>query len=67
MNITDIEVIPCELMDRYDIALRELHKTILSRVGYDTAIRHHQTVVLKIRNEIAERLNNTEGKEFTNE
>lgn len=57
MNLTDIEETACELMDRYDMASRDLHMAIHRRGDIDS-IQKMQDVVLDIRNEIIEILQN---------
>lgn len=56
MNLSGIPVQPCSLMDEYDVALRDLHKTILSRSYTEEQIKEHHIKVITIRNEIAKRL-----------
>lgn len=54
MNLSDVEVHPCEMMDAYDLALMALHKQIIA--GQYDLVPHLQGEVLKIRNKIAEKL-----------
>lgn len=55
MNLTDIKPIQHDLLSQYDIANRDLHRAILDRRN-EQVIKAKQEVVLKVRNQIAERL-----------
>lgn len=67
MNISGIEATPCSIMDRYDLACKELHQYILTSRAGDLRtmekIRALQARVVSIRNEIAEELFRLESLE----
>ena len=58
MNISNVEVTPCALMDAYDLALRNLHQEIMlqsiTRERDQDAIAQLQGASLVIRNKIAD-------------
>lgn len=66
MNLTDIKVQPCSLMDDYDLAMKELHNAIIVKAagirdGKLTReelaeITQLQAATLVIRNQIANKL-----------